>query len=633
MNLLHRKPAQPGIAPSAGPSADLSADLSAGPSAGLPAALSVPRLAAPFRALFAPGMWPARRIVREVVLCLVLGLGAAGVESLDSGAGPVRVALVAVLVGPFTVLRRVLPATVLLVLSAAMSVYGGLFFAVPVAAWSAGRRIEPPRRALVTFAVAYVLAVGLGVITVLPGFVPTTLAVMALTLLVFMVVPGLVARQRSQRRTLDDILREYHAQLARERHMIAGQARLRERQRIAQDMHDSLGHQLALISVHTGALEVDTELTGRQREAVGVLREASVAAMRELREVVGLLREPGDPAPRESPGPEAGADGAGARPASRVADGIEGLAETSRAAGASVALRRTGEARALAPASDHAAYRIAQEGLTNAHKHAPGAPITVTLSYEDDVLTVEVVNGPPPAPGSASGSGSAPGGVPREVVSGGQGLTGLGERTRLVGGMVHAGRTADGGFRLAGVLPYEVGAGTGENAADAPAPAPVPATFVDPGDDLRQTAPWARPGDGVPVHDANGLPKELVEAMSRSRGHRGVKIGCGVVALVVAGLGVGMYFLVQSIGKGTIEQSQYDAVRVGQSEKEVRAKLPSGDSIFASGMDKGAPPVPEGAECLTLADVNSTDLESERVFRFCFRDGELIEKKTFRVKQ
>ncbi|MDJ0380770.1 histidine kinase dimerization/phosphoacceptor domain-containing protein [Streptomyces sp. G-G2] len=87
--------------------------------------------------------------------------------------------------------------------------------------------------------------------------------------------------------------------------MVAGQARLRERQRIAQDMHDSLGHQLALISVHTGALEVDPALTERQREAVGVLRQASVSAMHELREVVGILRD-GVEAPaavEESAGP------------------------------------------------------------------------------------------------------------------------------------------------------------------------------------------------------------------------------------------------------------------------------------------------------------------------------------------
>ncbi|MFG3259408.1 sensor histidine kinase [Streptomyces sp. NPDC048172] len=581
------------------------------------------RLAAPVRNLFAPGMWPARRITREVLLWLVLGLSAAGIEQFD-GAGPARAVAVGLLVGPVVALRRTLPATVVMVIAVGMVAYGGLLPAVCVASWSAGRRVEPPSRAVAVLAVAYVANIGLTVVTDLPGFVPSALLFGALVLLVLMVVPALVGRYRSQRRTLVDILGEYHAQSLRERHMVAGQARLRERQRIAQDMHDSLGHQLALISVHTGALEVDTELTGRQREAVSVLREASVAAMRELREVVGLLREPGDPRdPRDTGGAAEGdRDGSGARPASRVADGIEGLAETSRNAGAAVELRRTGEPRPLAPASDHAAYRIAQEGLTNAHKHAPGARITVTLSYEEDALTVEVANGPPPA--------SAPGGPAREVVSGGQGLTGLGERTRLVGGMVHAAPTPEGGFRLAGVLPYAVGS----EAGNAQAPAAGSATFVDPGDDLRQPTPGTWPGDGVPVHDGTGLPKELVKAVSRNRGRGGLKVGCGIVALaVLAGLGIGGYLLVRSINKGSIERSQYDAVKVGQSEKEVRGKLPSGDSIFTEGMTKGGPPEPGGAECLRLVDLDNTEMDSETVYRFCFKDGTLIEKKTYEVAQ
>ena len=90
-----------------------------------------------------------------------------------------------------------------------------------------------------------------------------------------MVVPGLISRYATQRRTLLATLHEYNAQLLREREMVAGQARLRERQRIAQDIHDSLGHQLSLISLHTGALQVDRELTGRQRQSVDVLHDAS----------------------------------------------------------------------------------------------------------------------------------------------------------------------------------------------------------------------------------------------------------------------------------------------------------------------------------------------------------------------
>ncbi len=107
-------------------------------------------------------------------------------------------------------------------------------------------------------------------------------------------------------------------------------------------------------------------------------------------------------------------------------------------------------------------YRIVQEGLTNAHKHAPGAPITVELRHEPDSLVVEVANGPVPA-----GAPAAP-----PAISGGQGLAGLRERARLVGGMVHSGPAPDGGFRVAGVLPYGDGsAPAGRKDATSVAPA------------------------------------------------------------------------------------------------------------------------------------------------------------------
>lgn len=161
-----------------------------------------------------------------------------------------------------------------------------------VVSWSAGARIETTRRALGWFAATYLLYVGLSVPNpTQPLSAVQTLVFITLSFLVTAVVPALASRNRAQRRTLISALHEHNAQLLREREIIASHARLRERQRIAQDMHDSLGHQLALIAVHTGALEVDRDLTGGQREVVGVLREASVSAMHELREAVGILRD------------------------------------------------------------------------------------------------------------------------------------------------------------------------------------------------------------------------------------------------------------------------------------------------------------------------------------------------------
>ncbi|WP_347232724.1 histidine kinase [Streptomyces sp. CT34] len=575
----------------------------------------------PVRALFAPGMWTPWRIVGEVLLSVMLGLLAAGTEAA-TGHGTVRIMAVAVLAALLSMLRRVLPATVLLVVAITSGWFDGLGPLVPVAAWSAGRRIDGVGRAAGTFAAAYALSLGTNALADTHNL-PFTLAVTAPLLLVMVVVPGLISRYWSQRRTLADTLREYNAQLLRERTMIAGQARMRERQRIAQDMHDSLGHQLTLIAVHTGALEVDRELTGRQREAVAVLREASVAAMHELREVVGLLRDG-----TESPGqadaprvPEAVGREDTTAPSRGVA-GIEGLVEASRSAGTTVEFRRSGEPQPLAPTADHAAYRVAQEGLTNAHKHAPGASITIELRYEPDALVVEVANDPAP---ETTGPG-------RNVVSGGQGLTGLGERTRLIGGMVHAGPTADGGFRLAGVLPYT----TPESSAPNRSPGGAESTFTDRTGDFREQLPAGSRGED----DFVGLPKELARAVHRKTKRRGMAIGCGGAALVIVVLpvvvmGVAALFLAGGTDQDAIGREEYDAVKVGQSEAEVRAKLPRAKSSFLTdALDRGAPPEPQGANCLTLMSTETAGSTSkEPVFRFCFKDRKLIEKKSFEVRE
>ncbi|UQA97587.1 sensor histidine kinase [Streptomyces halobius] len=580
-------------------------------------------------------MWTPWRIVGESLLSVVLGLLAGAAELLSDG-GTVRIAVAALAAALLSPLRRVLPATVLLTTALGMSEFDGLSPLVVVAAWSAGRRIGGVGKAAGTFGAAYVVILGLTLLKEAPPSL-LSLALVAPVTLVMVVVPGLISRYWSQHRTLADILREYNAQLLRERAMIAGQARMRERQRIAQDMHDSLGHQLTLISVHTGALEVDRELTGRQREAVGVLREASVAAMHELREVVGLLRD-GTESPGQ--GSQGGQEGRGgqlgqgatshalqamgeedATAPSRGAAGIEGLVEASRGAATAVELRRSGEPRPLAPTADHAAYRVAQEGLTNAHKHAPGASITIELRYEPDALVVEVANGPAP---EAAGTG-------RSVVSGGQGLTGLGERTRLIGGMVHAGPTADGGFRLAGVLPYTSPEGAPSHSSGGAA------TFVDATDDFRLQNAAGPSDEGDPVIDWNSLPKELARAMSREKRRNGIAIGCGLAALfgllLLIVVVIGVVVFLQEADKAMIEPKQYDAVKMGQSEAKVREQLPDGESFLTSGLDEGAPPEPKGAECLTLMSTETGDGLDEPVFRFCFKGGKLIEKKSFEIRR
>ncbi|MFF9204776.1 histidine kinase [Streptomyces sp. NPDC014986] len=570
-------------------------------------AAETPRTGPPLRSrLAAASPWPRRRIVGEAALTLVLS-GTAGLLYTTETGSVARGGALALVVAVLSLARRALPATVLVVSSALAGAVVGVFALLVYASWSAGSRVKRPGRALAAYAAGLVLHLVLAVTTTADDQLGVSLLMTAVLggspFLVLAVVPGLASRYRAQRHALLDALRRHNAQLVREQTMVARQARLLERQRIAQDMHDSLGHQLALIAVHAGALEVDPELNGRQREGVGILREASRSAMRELREAVGILRD-GVEAP--APGPEDDAEPSTAR----VAASVDKLVASSRAAGAPVELRRSGTERSLAPAADHAVYRIAQEGLTNAHKHAPGAPITVALRYEPDSLVVEVANGPVPA--------GAPAGPP--AISGGQGLTGLRERARLVGGMVHTGPTPDGGFRLAGVLPY--GDGEGRSRPDG-------ATSVAAGDDFRGQIGGGSAGDGGAVIERADPQKEFAAIMSS---RKNVALGCALTAVVlVVGVGALLFWgvgkLMDEVEKGVIPASVYESAQVGDSEADIRKKFPQGGSLLTEGVEKDGPPLPEDATCEHFVDD-----EADIVYRFCFRDGKLSSKESYEHK-
>ncbi len=548
--------------------------------------------------------WSRGRIAGETVLLLVLAGIAGPMYAMESGSTAKGWA-VALLVGLLSLVRRSLPATALVV-SAALA--GSVLGAGPLlmyASWSAGSRIERPWRAVGAYAAGLALYVAGGLLgdgaeDALELSLLMAAALGAGPYLVLAVVPGLASRYRAQRRDLLEALRRHNAQLVREQAMVARQARLLERQRIAQDMHDSLGHQLALIAVHAGALEVDPELGGRQREGVGILREAARSAMRELREAVGILRVDTEGPTTPAPGPEPDAAPA------RGAAGVDALVASSRGAGAPVELRRRGDARPLAPAADHAVYRIVQEGLTNAHKHAPGAPITVELRYEPDSLVVEVANAPVP-----DGTPPAP-----PAISGGQGLAGLGERARLVGGMVHSGPSPDGGFRLAGVLPYGDGA------------SPVgreDATSVVAGRDVRGQSGAGAAGDGGADIERSD-PKEYAAIMSSKKN---VALGCALVSVVlvagtVALLAWGVNKMIDEVQKGIIPAYVYEDARVGVAEADLREQFPEGDSLLTDGVEEQGPPLPEDAVCEHFVDD-----EKDVVYRFCFRDGKLVAKESY----
>ncbi|UOX86053.1 histidine kinase [Amycolatopsis sp. FBCC-B4732] len=203
--------------------------------------------------------------------------------------------------------------------------------------------------------------------------------------------------------------------------LVADQARLRERARIASDMHDSLGHELSLIAVRAAALEVAAGLDGTQRDAATQLRAGAAAATERLREIIGVLRE--DAAPVEP-----------------VQGDLGELISRARASG--LFIDATVDCAQAPPMVARAAHRVVQEALTNVAKHAPGAAAVVRVTSSGAVTEVSVVNAPPPAgplPGAASGR---------------RGLIGLRERVRLVGGTLRAG-PHEGGFAVTATLPHD----------------------------------------------------------------------------------------------------------------------------------------------------------------------------------
>ncbi len=456
-------------------------------------------------------------------------------------------------------MRHVLPAT--LMIAGAAIPFGGPAFMV-VLSYTAGRRIESWGKAVVSMTLTFAVVLLMWDWQARPIDLDPVYAVLILITIfgVGVALPFLVGRYLAQREALVQAIRDREARMRGEHKLLSRQVRLRERSRIAQDMHDSLGHRLSLISVHAGALALDPSLGDKQREAIGVLRSAALTGMEELRAIIGVLRAE---------------DGPDDDTATRTVESIDSLVGDARKAGVLVSLVRGGQAHPLPSRVSHAAYRVAQEGLTNASKHAPGAAVQVTVKYEPDALVVEVRNNP-----SRNGS------LVREP---GVGLIGLTERVRLAGGILHVGALPAGGFRIAAVLPYE----------------------------------------------ETSLPDEPEDEQDETESPRGIRKWAGVGSIAGASLVLtmiigGFTFLGSQPVTEVVSQENLDRIREGQPEADVVKLLPSGDEpLLADGERKSqASPEPPGARCVYhITDEQSYLAKGTRVVRFCFRDGKLVEKK------
>jgi len=199
-----------------------------------------------------------------------------------------------------------------------------------------------------------------------------------------------------------------------------------ERLRIARELHDVVAHTMATINVQAGAaIHVAAERPEAATEALQAIRGASKDGLRELRAILNVLRQADEPD--------------ATMPAPGLAQAAALIASASRA-GLKTTLSVTGTRRPVPPAVDLAAYRIVQESLTNAIRHAGPATATVSLGYTAGELAIEVTD---------TGLGAPPGVAP----GGGHGLTGMRERAASVGGSLQAGPAPDGGFRVSARLP------------------------------------------------------------------------------------------------------------------------------------------------------------------------------------
>jgi signal transduction histidine kinase len=217
--------------------------------------------------------------------------------------------------------------------------------------------------------------------------------------------------------------RERRAELAeRERDVVAREAVVEERARIARELHDVIAHNVSMMVVQAGAERRVVE-EGSTHDVLETVEQIGRSALTEMRRLVGMLRTDGDDPLAPQPGLE----------------DLPTLAQQVREAGLPVELRVEGERRQLPAGIELSAYRIVQEALTNALKHAGNARAEVHVRYGPDSLELEIVD-----------DGAAPA---AEAPSGGHGLVGMRERVALYGGRLDAGRRASGGFAVRVLLP------------------------------------------------------------------------------------------------------------------------------------------------------------------------------------
>jgi signal transduction histidine kinase len=244
---------------------------------------------------------------------------------------------------------------------------------------------------------------------------------------------GIAARARRTDRTQTAALEEITDALS-------GHTARGERARIARELHDVVAHHISMIAVQAETARLTTPgLPGAGATRFTEIGDTARAGLTEMRRLLGLLRDDAQ---------DAGATVADRHPQPGLRQLTELIDQTRAASGSFARLIVSGPVAELDPGVELAAYRIVQEALTNARRHAPGAAVDVELRYTDDTLWMRIRDngpGPPLAPAAPGDDGGPDGGH--------HGLLGMRERALAVGGSLETGPAAGGGFRVEAVLP------------------------------------------------------------------------------------------------------------------------------------------------------------------------------------
>jgi signal transduction histidine kinase len=372
------------------------------------------------------GGWPRRRsLALDAALALLVAAVSAIIAVEESRSVSDTVALLrlgtGLLAAVGTLLRRRHPLPLLAVAVLDSVLRGDMSVATPFAAYAVARYAPAPRQrwaALVTAAA----------LTLAPWqFTSFTEGLNNVLLVGFLLVlPAVLGAWVRTRAELVAALLDRAERAESEQQLRAREAVLAERARITREMHDVVGHRVSLMVLQAGAIDMAVGDSERVRQLAGQLQDAGRRALEELRQLIGLVQGMEDEQAPLAPQPT-------------LAD-LDELVEDARRAGVEVTLTRLGGPRAVDPTAGRTAYRVVQEALTNAGKHAPGGAVAVTVETRAEDLVVTVVNRRATRP-------------PASLPSGGLGLLSLRERVRTVGGTFRAEPRLDGGFRVEAVMP------------------------------------------------------------------------------------------------------------------------------------------------------------------------------------